>query len=142
MSIFDKLKFWGKKEESGLGVPELGKAPELGQGLDVPKLPEFGKSPMDIPPEDFGKPVSSTQYGKSPFPEHEMESLKETAPNVPRGMQQQQPQWQGYKESSEMQVISAKLDALKASLDSINQRIANLERIAQGEQPQRRWQYK
>lgn len=140
MGFLDKLKFWGKKKEPGLEkAPEFGKAPDFGKGEDI-KLPEFGKSALDVPPEEFGKPIETTQYGKPPFPEHEMTGLRESAPNVPRGMQQQP--WQGFRESSEMQVISAKLDALKASLDSINQRLANLERIAQGEQPQRRWQYR
>lgn len=35
--------------------------------------------------------------------------------------------------SKDLEVINAKLDAIKANLESINQRIANLERIAHGE---------
>ena len=40
-----------------------------------------------------------------------------------------------------MQVISAKLDAIRATLDSINQRVANLERVAYGEQEQQKGRY-
>jgi len=127
MAFFDKLKFWKHKEDLDIGK-DLGKS--FGKEPDI-NIPDFGKSPMDIPSEDFGKPISTTQHGRLPFPEQEVRHT----PVVP------QPQWQGYKEDSEMQVISAKLDALKASLDSINQRLMNLERIAEGEQP-RRWQYR
>ena len=143
MGVFNKLKFWEKKEEA----PEFGKG-DFGKEFGDIKFPEmgkdFGKSAMDVPPEEFGKPITTTQYGRAPFPEQEMTTLRETSPNMPRSFQQQpqQPQWQGYRENSEMQVISAKLDALKASLDAINQRLANIERIAQGEQPERRWQYR
>ena len=126
------LKFWKPKEE-----PEFGKEPDI----KIPEFgtPEFDKSTLDVPPEEFGKPITTTQFGRSPFPDNEMATLRESSPNMPKGVQQQQ--WQGYRENSEMQVISAKLDALKAALDAINQRLANLERIAQGEEP-RRWQYR
>lgn len=33
----------------------------------------------------------------------------------------------------DLEVISSKLDAIRANLDSINQRLANLERVAYGE---------
>lgn len=135
MSIFDKLKFWEHKEEP---LPDLGKTPDLGGDFKVPEFPDIGKSAMDDP--EFGKPVETVQTGSPPFPASEMQTVRETVPNAPKGFQQ--PQWQGYKENTEMQVISAKLDALRASLDSINQRLENIERIAEGEQPRRRWQYK
>lgn len=45
----------------------------------------------------------------------------------PRAFQQQQG-WQ--QQNTDMQLISAKLDAIKALLDTLNQRVANLERIA------------
>ena len=47
-----------------------------------------------------------------------------------------------YINSKNLEVISSKLDALRASLESINQRLANIEAIARGEQEdQRRKRY-
>jgi len=40
----------------------------------------------------------------------------------------------------DLEIISSKLDAIKAQIESINQRLANLERIAEGEQStEKRW---
>jgi len=47
-----------------------------------------------------------------------------------------------YATDKNLEVISSKLDALRAALESINQRLANLEAIARGEEDQRykrRW---
>ncbi len=41
----------------------------------------------------------------------------------------------------DVEIISSKLDAIKATLESINQRIAHLERIAAGETTERRRQW-
>ena len=67
--MLDKLKFWKHKDEFDK---------EFDKGLN---LPEMEKSVLDIPPEEFGKPISTTQYGRPPFPEREMTTLRETAPN-------------------------------------------------------------
>lgn len=42
-------------------------------------------------------------------------------------------------ESKDLQLINAKLDVLKATLDNINQRLERLEKIAAGEQTATRW---
>ena len=52
----------------------------------------------------------------------------------PQPIQQQAPA-----QASGIDLVSAKLDAIKATVESINQRLANLERLAYGEQnPQKR----
>jgi len=40
--------------------------------------------------------------------------------------------------SKNLEIISSKLDALRASIESLNQRLANLEAIARGEEDQSR----
>jgi len=41
--------------------------------------------------------------------------------------------------NAEMEIVSSKLESIKAMLESINQRLTNLERIASGEyEPRRR----
>jgi hypothetical protein len=70
------------------------------------------------------------QFGLRPAaPEHPM------APAAPAPLQQQMPgHVPGLAEfSKDIEIIHAKLDAIKSSLDSMNQRLATLERIASPE---------
>lgn len=138
MSFFSKIAFWKKTEErpsTGLG--------DLNLNMSGTSSPETGlKSPFDNP--EFGKEQVSTQQGSSPFQEGTATLLRETAPNAPPGHQPQQSgqNYHAFAASKDMEVISAKLDALRAALESINQRLANLERIASGEQKDnKRWPY-
>jgi len=136
MSIFSKLMFWKKKDEFadfGLGdkgaVPgmNLGLGPELGAGAELTQGTEMQPSlgmPMQQPPIQQPAPFQ--------------------APAQPPFQSPAQPQMQGqeYTNSKNLEVISSKLDALRASLDSINQRLANIENIARSEEEQRykkRW---
>lgn len=142
MSFFGKLAFWKKEDDISIGlkIPGLDGESDLMGGLGT-QDPSF-KGPFDNP--EFGKEHVSTQRGVSPFQEGSATMLRENAPNAPGGgLNQQQQNYQAYGASKDMEVISAKLDALRAALDSINQRLANLERIAAGEQeqPKRRWHY-
>jgi hypothetical protein len=100
MSIFDKLKFWGSKDNLGLG-DDLG-------------LPKSGYPADELGAQPFQPPQGLPQ--RNEFQHPRMESLQPS-----------------YSSNKDMEVISAKLDALKATLDSINQRVAGLERVAYGE---------
>lgn len=79
--------------------------------------------------EDFGM---QPQYGYPPPGQGFMPQ-----PNF-----QQMPQMesfqshQNFSANRDMELIAAKLDAIKAILENLNQRIANLERIAKGEDEQ------
>lgn len=122
MGILDKVKFW-KKDDLGLG--DLGGLPggDQFEGLntEVPADPNLGQGAV---------PAQDPRF-----------------PPQPQSFQsQQQYQSQNYPQSSagnnSNEVISAKLDALKANLESINQRLANIERIAMAEEQQqnrRQW---
>lgn len=108
MGILGKLKFW-KRDELGLGeelaMPK-GNLPADELGLESPGLPKTPQMPQMQAPE---------------------------AVQEPRLMQQpQQPQYYG--PNRDLELVAAKLDALKATLDNINQRLANLERVAYGEE--------
>jgi len=132
MSIFDKLKFW-KKE----APPIPGPVPDLNLGLDRSGLP---KSVMDVPEGTIGQEQNFEQRGSSPFSSDVMRGARETAPNAPRGLQPDLG-LQNYAVAKDIEIVSSKLDALRASLESINQRLAHLERIAEGDQPERKWRY-
>ncbi|MBD3164554.1 hypothetical protein GF323_05090 [Candidatus Woesearchaeota archaeon] len=140
MGFLDKLKFWKKDDDFGssldmkdnfssdmgmqdnnfsqqnsLGLPESRNARQDNLGMPSRNMPDMsqyrgvgdlqGQNDMNM---SLHRQLSSNEEN-APF----------SAPN------------QGYHEaSSDMQVISAKLDAIKATIDAINQRVANLERVA------------
>jgi len=111
MGILGKLMFW-KRDELGLGselaMPK-GNFPADELGMESPGLPR-------IQPMQAAEPSFQEQ---------------------PRPYMQQQPQYY-YGPNRDLELVSAKLDALKATLDNISQRLANLERVAYGEEEQRR----
>jgi hypothetical protein len=66
-----------------------------------------------------------------------------TAPaqqQYPQPAQQYQPQGPELRDiAKDIEIIHAKLDAIKSSLDAVNQRLATLERMAGGEQKRYTW---
>jgi len=81
--------------------------------------------------EDFGMSPQHFQYPQPSVPQSPY--IPSSPPNNNNNIQQS-----GYN-NKDMEVVSSKLDAIKAVLDAINQRLANLERISSGEyEPRRR----
>ena len=119
MGFFGKLAFWKKKDDLG----------DLGKDLDLDR--DFRMDAGAGPSPDLGmdlQPSPQTQpYQKYP-------SFQQ--PLFQQQPAYQQPSYQNdpYIASKNLEVISSKLDALRASLESINQRLANIEAIARGEQ--------
>lgn len=89
----------------------------------------FGLFKKKEQPEELPD-ISREELGLPP----EQSSAEGPDIHAPPGMgienyqQPQQPQ-----ENKDIQILTAKVDALRAVLDSINQRLENLERIARGE---------
>lgn len=111
--------FGKKKGEEELAPPEMGLGREHELGLKFPEEEEgmgAGIMPksLSVPP---GEP-----FGEEP-----------ASPRMMAFPQQMQPP---VSVSKDLEILSAKLDALKALLESINQRLQNLERIAHGEYEQ------
>jgi|TARA_B100002003_G_C13626903_1_gene321032 hypothetical protein len=137
MGFLGKLAFWKKKDDFadlGLGDKpnspgmDLGLGPETAPGANIDQ--GFGMQPSPgMPAQQQMQPPSS--FNAPSF----------NAPNM--GAPSPQPmQGQDYAMSKNIEVVSSKLDALRASLDSINQRLTNLESIARGEEDdrhRRRW---
>ncbi|MBW2975370.1 hypothetical protein KY366_06645 [Candidatus Woesearchaeota archaeon] len=149
MGIFNKLAFWKKNDDLGLG-DDFGA--DLGlDSMDQPKTPNLG-FPNSRPgmqtgldqnmnlgmPDDtgFGGLGSSRQQRSS-----SLEPPGQPAPmQQPFGMQPQQQPERDYRNNDKFEVVSAKLDSIRYTLDSINQRLANLERLAYSEdESKRRW---
>ncbi|MEM3126519.1 MAG: hypothetical protein QW331_00415 [Candidatus Woesearchaeota archaeon] len=102
MSILDKLMFWKKKDE----LPDI-------EGLST--------SPSALPEEErFGRGYE--------MPEHPVFGGSQPPSQQFREFQQQFPQQPA--RDRDMEIISAKLDAIKANVESISQRLERLERLA------------
>lgn len=110
MGIFGKLMFWRKgKDEVALEQPQ-GFPDET--GLPAPSYPQApGPQMQPMPP-----PYYEQQYRQPAF--------------QPSALQSQQ----AYTASKEMELISAKLDSLRAAVENLSQRIASLERMARDEE--------
>ena len=130
MSFFGKLMFWRREE------------PEFGLGGDLPPLPgetepygglggPYGKS--------FSNGSSPSRLTLEPVSGFEPELNRPSfLPVSTPSFTQVQPA-QSHSDimmNKNMEIISSKLDALQASLESINQRLINIERIANAEQQQ------
>ena len=135
MGIFDKLMFW--KQPEGVLTPN-------NAGLDINNMPDLNANPMGMPnmdqqlgmgnmepglppienlPNQFGQSNLTSQHN-SQFPQQSFQGN-----SVQQAQFSSQPDIQ-----KDMQILSLKLDAIKSELDSINQRVANIERIAENEQ--------
>ena len=111
MSFLSKLMFW-KKDETGLGDPSFGTEPGKDTPFDDPNapgaqnLPSFEQSMNKFQAE----PQIEERYGQRGnvnMPSSEPSHLDQ-----------------------DIRLLSSKMDTLIAKMDNMNQRIANLERIA------------
>jgi len=119
MGFFSKLAFWKKRDELEDIGKDLGIDKDLGLDIGAGPSPDLG---MGIEPQ------MQQPYQKYP-------SFQQTQQGFQPAFQQQPSlSNEGYIASKNLEVISSKLDALRASLESINQRLANIEAIARGEQ--------
>ncbi|MBW2988659.1 hypothetical protein DRJ48_05060 [Candidatus Woesearchaeota archaeon] len=101
MGFFDKFKFW-HKEETGLG--------DLDLGLGTETTPATPTPTKGIPTFEQSMAMQSPTQLQSPLSVDQHRS---------------------YNLEQELKLISSKLDTLIAKMDNMNQRIANLERIAE-----------
>jgi len=135
MGILDKVMFWKKKDEFadvGLGKDNLAFGDDFGQGLGAG---QNIASSTGLGPDIGGRGLGSygQQYqqpqGFSPQPPGFSQS-----PSFPMSYPQPSFNPQQEVESKNFEIISSKLDALRASIESLNQRLANLEAIARGDE--------
>jgi len=121
--MFDSMKFWKRKEEEPTGTPQWNDA----------------LAPHNEPQAD--------QFQQHQEPTFQMPAVPSFSPPAPAFQQLQQSQPQSSPPSSQpvtsrdIELITAKLDAIKAQLEALNMRVAHLERIAEAAQgpPQKGW---
>ena len=120
MGILNKILFWRHDDEldfDKLAEQQLAKSPKDDLGLEP--MPDFEEKPL-FPEQEPAKP---TMLRGSPY--------KQTT------FQQQAAFPSSESIEKDLELISSKLDTIKAMLSSLDQRAANLERAA-GVEPQRR----
>ena len=124
MGFLDKVMFWKKHDDfSDLGIDK---------GFGKENL-AFGD---DLGMGNQGYPQQQQPYPSQPFPQQPSFSPPSFSQ---QSFPPQQPyQYQGYGQqdmaSKNLEIISSKLDALRTSIESLNQRLANLEAMARGEE--------
>jgi hypothetical protein len=130
MAILDKLAFWKKKDEFDLG--DLGPMPgeEKDKGMPSatpsPFEKEMGTEPSGFPEEPSTHPSPAAGVPEEPSGPDFSAPPGGPAPTHPAAAQMPSPA----SGNRDIELISAKLDAIKAMLENINQRLATLERIA------------
>jgi len=130
MSILGKL--FGRKKDD-LGIDES--ANPYGTGN------EYGQ-PLGSPDAAYGAPGDyGAQQAQGGFSPEAMDFER-----VPPGSPSYGPRSQSLGEinmGKDLEIINAKLDAIKAEIDSVNQRLKRLERIAEGDTSEQsnKWNY-
>ena len=118
MSLLDKLMFWKKHDEPALPEPVPSMEPP---GMEQPAPPGM---------EHLGMPPSGPGINEPPAAPPEQHIPAAFA----QAEQAQQPQ-QGMSSDQQMQLISSKLDTIKAQLETVLQRLDRLERKEQPRWP-------
>ena len=118
--VFAKVLPWKKKDDlalnDNLGLGGFG-AP--GPGMPgMPYEPQFGMGGGGLPQSQYGQPLGGFQ-GAAPQAE---------------AFQRNQDYERSYAAGKEIEIVSAKLDAIKAALETLNQRLGAIERYIQTEQ--------
>jgi len=122
--MFDSLKFWKKKTPA----VETAALPET----DLPKTPDI--TPPEHPPSAFAEPRPKLPAMPGEEPGMPSAGLSpEQSPGFRRDMRRlevpQPPEVQSDLDANkDMQLINAKLDAIKAGIDHINARLDRLEK--------------
>lgn len=139
MSILDTLGSinpFKKKDDFGFPPIDSGPGIEMGhQNLDQPSFDPGQFSARAPPPETHDA-----------LDDHRMtmplgESVRQQRVSAMYGNEGRDP-YQEVRENplqKDLELISSKLDYLKASLDAINQRLVNLEHLAKQEMETKRW---
>ncbi|MBI5392748.1 hypothetical protein HZA96_02665 [Candidatus Woesearchaeota archaeon] len=144
MSLFGKLAFWKKKDDDArLGIDTKGdfaalnlNDPQLGNDLGLNNDPNLSNNTnlgldLDNQQQSFKQFGSQNYSPKNPGTGAAVVRQVEQSP-----FQQQQVSQHQMLYNKDVELLYAKIDAIRANIESINQRLSNIERILQGQQTQ------
>ncbi len=150
MAFLDKLMFWKKDKAdtfTGGGDPFAGKDEPFGpgndpfaaqQGFDSPSFAQ-GQPQQDADFAGFAQPMYQETMGQGSQQAFGQQQFPGANPSQPFSVSQPQPYaharandegHQSYLTNKNLEVVQSKLDALRASIDSMSQRLENIERAA------------
>ena len=142
MGFFGKLAFWKKREPEEF---DFGKPPEFGADTGLPK----GEENLGLPGKESGVDTSPMGYLKEGT-SWEKEGLEKPAafeqspqqqgfqPGQPFAVSKEKTGDFDFRVSKDFEVISTKLDALKSAMESMNQRLINVEEMVRRDQENKR----
>ena len=122
MSFFSRILPWRRKDELGLkdniALGGFGQPDNQNTGFGGPQFASpfpggLGGLPQPFPGQQFG---GMPQQGQ------------------PEAFESNRAYERSYAAGKEIEVVSAKLDSIKAALETLNQRLASIERYMQGDQ--------
>ncbi len=130
--IFGKVLPWKKKDELGLNE-NLGLGGFGGGGPGGPGMPGMPGMELGLGGQAFGQ-----QQGMAGMPgvlgmPGGMPGMAQQSPQM-ESFQSNQAYQQSYTAGKEIELVSAKLDSIRAALETLNQRLASIERYMQTEQ--------
>ncbi|MCK5283005.1 MAG: hypothetical protein KAK00_06355 [Nanoarchaeota archaeon] len=136
MGFLNKLAFWKKEDDLGI---DKGFNSDM-KGMDFGAPNDFGSSNDLSLSSSKGMPDVSNFRGVGDVQEQQQmnQTLAQPFSSSPSPAFNSPQNFQQPKSTNDLELISAKLDAIKATMDAINQRIANLERAAYPEENQNR----
>ena len=134
MSIFSKLAFWKKDDDFNFD-DIAGK--DMGQNLF--KGDDLGLKEQPLTPEKdpFAMPTEKEQPSFSP-PAEQTSGIQQLQEQNQQTMQPQQRAATGIS-ARDVDLLSSKLDTIKALLNSMDQRIAHLERASGVQRKEKLW---
>ena len=143
------MDLFRKKKEDDLGFGDLEKdlgvdlgMPELGETPPPPSMPDMPGAPT-APPRAT-QPFSMDTGPSSPQAFQEQPSLtpspleRQVRELPPPGMQNNLDSNSMFAVRKEIEVLSSKMDAIRSALESMSQRLINIERMAMYEQEKKR----
>ena len=134
MSIFGKLAFWKKEDDfnfDDVASKDMGNDMFKGDNLGLKE------QPLTQEKDPFAIPTEKEQPSFYPPPE-QTSGIQQLQEQNQQTMQPQQRATTGVS-ARDVDLLSSKLDTIKALLNSMDQRLANLERSSGVERKERLW---
>jgi len=129
MSFLDKLQFWKKEQDFSMPTEhDFDFTKPLGEGYPDNTGMNQGQSYGNTPFQQnmLQMPSLDTGFNTNPFQTSALPSMNPSfsQPQVNAGNSTM---------SKDIEIISAKIDSLRATMESVNQRLISIERLAQSE---------